>query len=36
MIKRIAPDGQALNASDMATVDATAVALRGLPLGTPG
>jgi [acyl-carrier-protein] S-malonyltransferase len=36
MVKRIAPESRTLNVSDMATLDTTAAAVRGLPLGTPG
>jgi [acyl-carrier-protein] S-malonyltransferase len=36
MVKRIAPESRTLNVSDMTTLDATASAMRGLPLGTPG
>jgi [acyl-carrier-protein] S-malonyltransferase len=35
MVKRIAPDVRTLNVSDTSTLDATAAAVRGLPLGTP-
>jgi len=35
MIRRIAPTSRTLNVSDMTTLDATAAAVRGLPLGTP-
>ena len=35
MVKRIAPESRTLNVSDMTTLDATASAVRGLPLGTP-
>jgi [acyl-carrier-protein] S-malonyltransferase len=34
MVKRIAPDVRTLNVSDLSTLDATAAAVRGLPLGT--
>jgi [acyl-carrier-protein] S-malonyltransferase len=36
MVKRIAPEARTLNVSDMTTLDETATAVRGLPLGTPG
>jgi [acyl-carrier-protein] S-malonyltransferase len=36
MVKRIAPDTQTLHVSDMPSLDATAAAVRGIPLGTPG
>jgi [acyl-carrier-protein] S-malonyltransferase len=35
MVKRIAPESRTLNVSDMTTLDTTATAMRGLPLGTP-
>lgn len=36
MVKRIAPETQTLHVSDMASLDATSAAVRGLPLGIPG
>lgn len=35
MVKRIAPESRTLSVRDMATLDTTAAAVRGLPLGVP-